>query len=157
MIVLPPRCWLPTVFLLGLALAGCGPSTEALMLGPQSAPRAPVPEREVAVYRDPSALSCDYERVALIESQTENQSPFGSVSQIDLIRVARAKAGALGANALLVESLGTDSYVETEVTADSTTYSREETRRSWGQGLFLAVYEARPCSTSAQSKTEAPR
>jgi hypothetical protein len=126
------------------------------MLGPESATRAPVPEREVAVYRDPSALSCDYERVALIESQTKSQSPFGSVSQIDLIRAARAKAGALGANALLVETLGTDSYVETNVEADSSTYRREETRRSWGQGLFLAVYESRPCS-SAELEPQAPR
>lgn len=113
--------------------------------------RSPVPVRQVAVYQNPSEAPCEYQRVALIESMASSQSTLGSgVSNIKLIRAARRKAGALGANAIIIETVGSESYIATEVSADSAGYNRSESRKSWGRGMFLAVHEARPCSTSAR-------
>lgn len=136
-------------FFCSVFLIACGPSTEVLMLEGTSGARSSVPPSQVAVYQNVSELACDHQRVALIESQDSKETPFGSgVSRIELIRAARTKAGAIGANALIVETLGLESFIETEVTADSASYERRESRQSWGQGMFLAVHEDRPCTTA---------
>jgi len=128
-------------------LVGCGPSTEVLMLGGDAPARSPVSAESVAIYRDTAEIACPYERVALVEAQDAEDAPFDAgVSQLKLIRAARGRAGEVGANGLLVERVDAESALKREVTADSTGYEERETRQSWGRGLFLAIYEERPCS-----------
>jgi hypothetical protein len=136
-------------------LTARGASTEVLMLNGDSSPRSSVPAAEVTVYLDAAEANCDYQRVALVESQEAERNPFDAgVSRIELIRAARDQAGKVGANALIVEQLGAQSAFTRQVTADSTGDRQRETRRSWGQGMFLAVYEDRPCSGTGRGKAK---
>lgn len=101
---------------------------------------------DIEVYRALSDVACDYQRIALVEAQESETVDFtGGVSQIELIRAVRKEAGKLGANALVIDEMGSQTFTETTIEADSTQYERTESRESLGQGLFLAIREARPC------------
>lgn len=131
-------------------LAACGPTTEVLKLPDASEGLPPVPPAQIEVYRSPDAPRCEYDRVAMIEAQkSESVGLTGGVSQIDLMRAAREEAGKVGANAIVVEEMGTEQFTETEVEADTSAYERTESRKQLGQAVFLAIREHRPCSTGA--------
>lgn len=136
------------VFLVGL-LAACGPTTRVLKLPGASPDLSPVAPQQIEVYRTLSRVKCDYRRIALVEAQeSESIGLTGGVSQLALIRAARKEAGKVGANALVVDTVGMRSFTETEVEADSTGYKRTESQTQLGQGVFLAILEDRPCEAS---------
>lgn len=139
--------------LCGALLVGCGPSTEALKLPGASEDLPGAPASQVEVYRSLSALKCEYLRVALVETQeSQSVSITGGVSQVELIRAARKEAGRLGANAVIIDTVGSRTFTETEIVADSAQYERTESRESLGRGVFLAVRQNRPCKPSAGRK-----
>ncbi|MFB6278921.1 MAG: hypothetical protein ABEK75_05410 [Salinibacter sp.] len=142
----PANCVL-SLMLVAL-LAACGPTTEVLKLPDASEDLTPVPPGQIEVYRSPDAPRCEYDRVAMIEAQeSESVGLTGGVSQIDLMRAAREDAGKMGANAIVIEEMGTEQFTETEVEADTSEYERTESRKQLGQAMFLAIREHRPCKT----------
>lgn len=142
--------------LCALVLGACGPSTEVVKLPDAPAEPSPVSPERVEVYRGLSLVECDYKRIALVEAQeSESMDLGGEVSRIELIRAAREEAAKLGANTVIIDSLGARTITETEVEADSATYERTESKKSLGRGFFLAVRENRPCETPSGQQKEA--
>jgi hypothetical protein len=134
--------------LLVVLLAACGPTTDVLKLPDASEDLAPVSPGQIEVYRSLEVPRCEYDRVARIETQeSESVGLTGGVSQVDLMRAAREEAGKAGANAIVVEEMGTEEFTETEVEADTSEYERTESRKQLGQAVFLAIREHRPCNT----------
>lgn len=135
-----------SALLCGTLLVACGPSTDVLKLPGASEDLPPVSPSQVDVYRSLSAVKCEYLRVALVEAQeSESVDLSGGVSQVELIRAAREEAGRLGANAVVIDTVESRTFTQTEVEADSSKYERTESRESLGRGMFLAVRENRPC------------
>lgn len=142
-----------SALLCGALLVACGPSTDVLKLPGASEELSPVSPSQVEVYRSLSAVKCKYLRVALVEArESKSVDLSGGVSQVELIRAARTEAGRLGANAVVIDTVGSRTFTETEVEADSAEYERTESRESLGRGVFLAVRENRPCKPSAGRK-----
>lgn len=130
-------------------LAACGPSTKVLKLPGASENFAPVSPGQVEVYRSLDVPKCEYDRIAMVESQESKSIGLtGGVSRVELMRAARKEAGKVGANAIILEEMGTEQFTETEVEADTSKDERTESRKQLGQAVFLAIREHRPCNTA---------
>ncbi len=81
-----------------IALTGCV-STQATMLGPRR--HAPVPESEVRVFLKEEEVPSTCERVALIHAEGD----VDTTNEGQMIRAARKRAGKVGANALLLNTM----------------------------------------------------
>jgi len=134
-----------------VVLVACGPTTEVLTLPGASKDLAPVAPEQVEVYRSPDGPRCEYVRVAMVEArESEDMGLTGGVSQIDLMRAARKDAGEIGANAIVLEEMGTEQFTEIEVESDTSEYERTESRKQLGQAVFLAIREDRPCDAGGR-------
>jgi len=94
------------------------------------APLPPVDAADVTVYAALDSLACSYERVAYIRTS----APVWGASHESIVQHARQKAGAVGANALVVRGLEEE---------DSSFFSPSG---GGARERSLAVFEQRPCS-----------
>jgi len=90
-----------TVPFLLIVFAGCV-STRVVLIDPTAAPLDPVPPANVRILTTEAELATlDYVRVAIIEASGSGEY----TSQASMIEAMRRKAGALGANALLLPQI----------------------------------------------------
>ena len=120
------RPFFAALFIAALAV-GCA-STNATMLGTAPDDLEPLSVEEVTAYSDTSSVQCDYDRVAALQTS-------GSVEGMDekMIKSAKEKAAEIGANAIILKRLSSDSGTGINYDYGST------------EGRYLAIYERRPC------------
>jgi len=81
-------------------LVGCV-STNAVMLGPMKAQRPPIATENVRIYRTSEQVKAKYDELALLHSSGE--SDF--TNEPKMIASMQKKAGALGANAIILGAI----------------------------------------------------
>jgi hypothetical protein len=86
--------------LVGVVLLGACVSTQAARLGSGTI-RPPVSPDKVAIYLTADRVPGKYEEVALLTSKGD----YGSTNEEKMYRSMREKAGELGANAIILESV----------------------------------------------------
>lgn len=84
----------------GLLLVGACTRTNTAVLGNAPA-RTPVPAEQVAIYRTAAQVPSKYEEVALLNSTGTTMW----TSEAGMLKSMRQKAGALGANAVILDAI----------------------------------------------------
>lgn len=87
-------------FLLAWAASSCA-TTSAVRLGDTQTKRPPVPWEEVVVYRVASQVPGNYDEIALLHTTGE----WGWSSEGTMYDSMKKKAGALGANAIILDAM----------------------------------------------------
>ena len=113
-------------------LAGCI-STQATMLDPE--PRGEVAPESVRVYRTPESIGCEYAEVALIHAQGDSFN----TNENQMIKAAKKKAGAVGANGVVLSTIDEPSTGE-KIAGALIGFGLSKRR-----GEMLAVHVFEPC------------
>jgi len=92
--------WSRTITLVGVVFAGACVQTNTAVLGNAPA-RAPVAPEMVALYRTPAQVPGKYLEVALLYSD----GTTGWTSESGMLKSMRTKAGALGANGVILDGI----------------------------------------------------
>lgn len=105
-------------------------STQATILNPSPVKRPPVAADQVRVYRTPEQVAGRYEEVALLHAQGETDW----TNERGMIESMRKKAGKVGANGLILDSIREPRAVERIAGAVLKTGS---TRRGRAVAIFV--------------------
>ena len=119
------------VILLASVTLGLGcVATQATLLNPSPVKRAAVPADQVRIYRTPAQVVGRYEEVALLHAQGETEW----TNEKTMIASMRRKAGQVGANGLILDSIREPGAVERIAGAVLKTGS---TRRGQAVAIFV--------------------
>jgi hypothetical protein len=105
-------------------------STQATLLNPSPVKRAPVPADQVRIYRTPDQVVGRYEEIALLHAQGETEW----TNEKTMLESMRRKAGKVGANGLILDSIREAGAVEQIAGAVLKTGS---TRRGRAVAIFV--------------------